>query len=421
MNYTLKVKNYNFNLFLVLFLFYYFIPNLYVLIDCILNNTEKGDFLGYNFSLSSFDMISLFILQSLLVLIIFILGVSFLKVKENRINLYVDKKIHYIVFIFLILNIIVLLETGLGKVAPQKERIQLSTLLNFFNISTFFCVIYFWISYNFKNKLFLINLFLYIILEFAKGWTGMFFFFFTFYFFKFLNRLNLKNRLIFFIIITLLAYIFGSAAYKEIYLIRELIRSVSFIEIDYNTALTKLMYRISFISRGFVAYENTDTIATLYQRQGKDLAEIYSFLRPSVPYFMFDKEFKIVNNLIIEAVYGFHTFGSSNFGLLPYLIVIFKIGIDIFLFYIVVAFVFIFFIRFIYSLFANKNNLQNLNFSFLSLLMIYSLNGSLETSFFNFVQIVYWMALLFSFGIIKIKIKKVLKYDLHYSCTSTTS
>ena len=190
-----------------------------------------------------------------------------------EINYYVDKNIGYILLILQVLYFIYCMYYNVGVAA--SEHISKSTLLRkiwlLIPIDWMFLIYY---SLHKKNKLYRVNLLVYIISNIARGWSGQFLFLF---FFEYKTIKKNKILLLFFIIILLIIYpiiteikFFIRNNNIDINLngIYDLITNIDIITYlkDYEYFFTNLIGRLSVVSNVVELLHHVNYFELLYNK-----------------------------------------------------------------------------------------------------------------------------------------------------------
>ncbi|KDU26889.1 putative membrane protein [Escherichia coli 3-267-03_S4_C2] len=242
-----------------------------------------------------------------------------------------DKRIHFIIFVVLISQIIFLYYTGIGKVTVNVEQRSTSSFSAFFAILKpepfiFFYFLYYRLKPGFtfiKNKIFIFNMFLFIVFKLFQGWTS---FLLILFFLEVHARVQFtKNRLRYVLFIPLIIIFFGGWVYQYAYVLKNEIRGAKVESITYLQGVEHLASRLSMNPNSLGAYQNYSKVINLYQQEGLALKESKAFLRPITPGGLVDKNFRNINNNVMTSYTpDLNQFTSSDFGIVMYYSILFN-------------------------------------------------------------------------------------------------
>lgn len=244
-----------------------------------------------------------------------------------------QEKVEKWLFFFSIIKIIFVLLTGIGKAGTVKSS-SLSTVINLFNFDFLFYYYYLLYRENVTRNFILISI-LFCLYQLLCGWTG---FVLSFVIIELYVR-SFKKGFFKYLLIMPFIFFFGGLFYQFLYPFKNFIRLGFFEAINYFESLEKLFERMTFFSHSCVGVQNSEEIINLYYQYGYNFTEIKDFFRPIVPSFLMEKDFRNLNNLIMQSVYPtIQSTTSSNIGGIFYLYILFKIScIDFVLYWVFFA------------------------------------------------------------------------------------
>lgn len=311
------------------------------------------------------------------------------------------RKFNSVFFILVVSQIIFLLITDVGRVGSSAQS-GMSFILAILNVDSIFGLYYF-LCRDLEKKKYFLNIALYIALKLIQGWTGMLLsiaLFELYFYYKKRKKINLLN-LVKLIFISIGAISIGAKIYQYAYAFKFYIRSNTMINLSYFEGFSNLVNRLSFFPMSIGAHQNEDLIKQLYLVNYAKFAELQSFFRPMLPRFIMpDKEFGVLNNIVIQSFFNDVTYTtSSNFGFIMYTKTLFQINlIEGFLWLICTIFM-CSIIRKLYNSLEQYNGQLDFLY-FILLLNIYSV-ASLEQVFgYGYSRLIYIIPILISLKVI---------------------
>lgn len=384
-------------------IFRYIIPNGIILLSILNDGKGHGEFASVYIIISNIDIVLLYLAQSVL----YFIGVLYIEKTENTKYYFIKKnmfevdsrKLDVLVFVLILINTGYYYFTGIGK-AGSLITTRFSFIFNFISVDPFF-MIYYVIGRDKNKKLYVFNVLIYLLLSLTKGWTGQIFFVLSFELYLFFR----KPRNVLFGFFMPLCYILGGITYAYLYPIKMYFRIGVWEALNFSEAFEKVIERFSVLPASIVGIQNSDIINFQYHFYQYSHTELYAVLRPSIPSFLMpDKSFRSINNLLMYSVYpGIESTTSSNMGLMSYIYNL--VGISKFdaLIYAIIIVLIIYIYRLLFTKFWTRNNSGGLNILLFFTILSYIDNGSIETSFYGFLGIVYFIILLIFLKIITIK------------------
>ena len=376
----------------------YIFINLYLGIMILKNQMYYGDFLYQPLKLNK-EIVVLFILMNTLLFSGFYFLYKKIKIKlplkRYSFSLNINK-LNIFFLVIIIIQILFYLKTGIGKVGTIKNN-NFSFIFNLFNLDCFF--LFYYIIARKKNFLYIFNTLLCITYYLMRGWTGIFLYIFIIEGSLFLNKRNLSNIYIIFIVPIL---VLGGKIYQYLYILKFYIRRNMIFQVTFLDGINHLLERLSIISNSLMGFQNAELIKNLYLEQNLKYVEIISFFRPFTPSFLFDKNFKILNNLIISSVFGNSDNNSYVIGFISYIYNLYNIGIkELVLWTIFFLVVFLLYIKLV-MFFIKATEKKELKI----LIYIYILElcngGSLEMNNYGWPKIYFLILIFLIFGIVKV-------------------
>lgn len=328
-------------------------------------------------------------------------------VAGNELKLNFDKKkIHYVMLVLLLAELIFLRKTGVG-ILEQRNTSKFSFIFNFFKIEKFF-EMYYVLARNTKKPLYWINVAIFIWYRFSAGGTSilLFVFFVEIYFFMKYKKCwinQIAKKISGFVVLS--AIFIGSYLYKFLYPYKFLVRIGIAFQITYSDAVGKLLGRLSYFSNTILAVQNHAKIAQLYQLQGKWDAEIANILKSMIPSFiMHDKSFRPLSNLIwqSESANIADNVGTT-WNVFVYFYNLMESSFACFVFVIIIEMVVLFFTIWLLKAFDNENHDANLLLFYFALQVM--MGGTLTNLFsYNYLGCIYPIVFFLIFGVIKVRI-----------------
>jgi hypothetical protein len=314
-----------------------------------------------------------------------------------------NKKRFSILFLFVaIAQMIFFLRTGVGKVGGDATS-PISFIFSMFSLNSLFGLYYFTCRSGTKRFLYFLNIVLYCALQLMKGWSGFLLAIFFYEIFLYFKRNPIKSVYSYtrVLIIPIIAILIGGKVYQYLHAYKNLVRFNAEIENTYSEGVTLLLSRLSFFPVAVGSFQNSNIIEDLYYYNYVPLRETQALFRPISPGFiMKDKDFRIIGNLVIQS---FHpevsSATSSNFGILSYLSLLFKINLFEFVLYILTCTSLVVLVK---SLFDSIEQYKGeLNFLYFMLLLNLYEVGSLEMVFgYGIVPIVFFIPIFLVFKIV---------------------
>lgn len=135
---------------------------------------------------------------------------------------------------------------------------------------------------------------------------------------RFNNRKRISTKYVF--VIPMVVIFLGGFVYQQVYVIKNHIRgNLAIMDISYLEGVQHLSTRLSMNSMSLGAYQNVDRIVDLYRAESLSLKESKALLRPVLPGQLMDKNFRSLNNNIVQSYTPTITAStSSDFGIVMY-------------------------------------------------------------------------------------------------------
>jgi hypothetical protein len=419
----MKVLKFRKNISIELFIIYFWILLDLVQLSFILyNHILVGDFFPWQLTVDNITIIIIFSFQCLLYFLTYKFYIFFIKQKRIlkvhiNFNKTLYKFIDWFFFLLLILNFIFYLQHISNPVGIYKPN-SISFIIHLIDITAIFPFYYFLNRNKGSKILYITNIIVYLIIQIAKGWSGIFLqlFLFELYF-----RSKGKINLLFFLILPLF-FIIGIFIYQYIYPLKLAIRSHSNISIltlepiPFSLATILLIGRLSMIGNLITIFQYKNDILYLLNNIYPWNFEILKFIRNITPSF-------IASQLFPQSIFLYGTIGNvlwflktgnvyelntTIYGFGPTLLgssylLLLRNPMEFILFYLLTIFV-IFYIKAILDTFNNKD----VYFPFY-LILIYFVHEAGETSV-AFAKV--WFSLTAFFIVIlfaKLIINKIIK------------
>jgi hypothetical protein len=323
-------------------------------------------------------------------------------------------RLSWLLSITLILQILFLLITGVGRITfGEPATSPYSTLFALIKPDPF-VFLYFLIIRNkehfsyISEKHFSINIICYCLLKLLQGWSSFLFIFFVLEcFVRFRRSSHFGKKMVILIPATII--FLGGLVYQQMFVLKNQIRGNNSIQdISYVQAVQHLSSRLSMNATSLGAYQNMDEVTSLYKAEGLDFKESKALFRPLVPSTFMDKEFRNLNNNIMHSYTPTLSAGtSSDFGFIMYYSILFKSSTFDFITSILVTITMIFFAKIYFD--TMSNNKPILDFLFFLILFKFTYTVSLENVVGQgFVPYIYLTALMWLFGGIKFTPKRTL-------------
>ena len=318
-----------FNIFVGIYMQFYIIPTIIEGIMCIYTRTAIGDeTLGLNLQ---FNRLQIFLL--LLVRIAILLLAKPIFQLSQSVKLQIDKShkfksefshnIHIFIFALFLVQLFATVLFGNGKVSVDggstTQHNFITTILSLLKIQCIF-PLYYIFARDEKNKIYWINILMYILIRLTQGWSSVILqvvMFELFYFIMRTKNTKIIRALKYFPTLFISGLLFaGAFLYKFIWPLKHMIRyGYSVGTISFFESLEKLVSRLTDFPLSLVAYQNNSKIAALYKSQGIWNAEFLSFFRSLLPRnIMPVKEFRKFGNLVKQSIWlGIGTDTSSGY------------------------------------------------------------------------------------------------------------
>jgi len=359
-------------------------------------------------SITSFEVIALTIFNIIIFYLVYMLYIISIKRKflfSKKVTFsFIMGRSHKIFFVILVLQIIFLLITGVGRVSitGDVKSHPLSFIFSILKPDSFILIYYVLVRVNSKfktiNKLFLINISLFFMLKLLQGWSSfiLIFFFLEMYCKFYKKPSNSVNFYVF--LIPLIVIFFGGWLYQYVYVIKNTIRGNLVEDITYVDGVLSLSSRLSMNPTSLGAYQNVNKISKLAKQENITLKESKSLLRPIVPSFFFDKNYRNLNNSVVHSYTATLTSAtSSDFGIMMYSITLYKTDLTDFTLYIILLIVLLLFVKFFLDSLCNGDG--SLDFIFFLILFKVAYTSTLENVFGQgFIPSIYFTLLFIVLG-----------------------
>lgn len=396
-------------LFLILF-------SLWISFFQILNlNMNVGEFSPFPLVVSGIEIFCILLLNSFLFVVFYFIAAFSNKKKfviSKRFTIKLNQHRLNIVFLALLsLQLLFLIVTGVGRLLSDATH-PFSPLFAIFSPDAFF-PIYYLINRvktnQGKNKLFFISVFLFSLLKILQGWSAFILVIAFLELFYRTSMVKLKFKTVFIAtLIPLLVLLVGGGVYSYVYKLKNTIRGNSVTELSYYEGVEQLASRLSMLPVSIAAYERTNSVVTIFQKDAIEYKEIMGLGRPILPRFiMQDKEFRPLGNNVMEAYYPDITDKtSSNMGLFMYLYILTIADVSQALMFIIVVSLLIFVVKLFLD--SIEQYPRQLSFVLFMLLMNVVDIASLEVVFgYGFIKALTVFMLCFLFGAFKIVLKNI--------------
>lgn len=325
------------------------------------------------------------------------------------------ERVNLIMSFILFLQITFLLVTGVGRVTfGEPATSPYSSLFAFIKPDPFIFVYFLLVRCNvgFKyqeNKHFLFNIVAYSVLKLLQGWSG---FIFLFFILECFSRFKLKRNfgLKFVFLIPLFVVFVGGLFYQQIYVIKNQVRgNHSVTEISYIEGVQHLSSRLSMNPTSLGAYQNHSQVVDLYKGESIELKESLALLRPIVPGGLMDKNFRNLNNNIMQSYTPtLRSSSSSDFGFVMYYMILYEASKLDFVLSIILTVVFIMLAKVYFDTISNGKGLLDILFFLLLFKFIYTV--SLESVIGQgFIPNLYITVILLLFGGFKLVRRKAIE------------
>lgn len=382
----------------------------------IANYKSLGEASGMPLTMSRESILLILILQ---VVSIFIVYPLFLRTKDlkmcfaEKVDLHfiVDKRrIHIVTFAIILAELIFSVRTGNGIVGREATS-NFSALFNLIKVSPWM-MIYYVAARDEKNRLYWLNIVLYILYEFILGWSGQIL---SVTMLELFLRgkhneagIILKTFIRFRTMATVAAFAVGSFFYRFIYALKFSIRLNvpvgSIPPLSMARGAEELMSRFTNFPITVSAVQNHSVIAHLYQSQHRNLWEVESIFSPLLPRFIMpNKEYRPLSNIVKWAIWEDQPKGTgTGYNFFVYWFNIFECDLGCFLLGTTVFLVFVVLSKkIIYMFDDDSKDVEVLYFMFLlSLFTETALGGNFG---YGYISLVYTIPVIMLFGGIKLK------------------
>lgn len=320
-----------------------------------------------------------------------------------------QQKIHPFIFIIFILEIVFTLRTGNGVVGntSQASGTMLSYIFNILKVNAFMPV-YYIAARDTKKKLYWINIVLWLIYMILCGWSStiMLIFFLEFYLRAKYRKSGYNTALLYraSAVIAGVATLAGGFFYKYLFAIKFTIRyGYNVAPLSYSEGLSKLILRFTSFPLAIVSWQNNDRIASLYQAQGVAYADVKSIFRSLVPGSLMNKNFRTLNNIIIQSMYSDVTnTTSSDYPLPLFWMNLIHADLGDFIVYLMITILFLVISKKIIYWFDNGSGDVDILYFFL--IFNFMSGYSIESLFgYGYMGLFYFISIMFILGIIKIE------------------
>lgn len=318
-----------------------------------------------------------------------------------------------IFFCLVLSQLIFLLVTDVGRVGSQATNLY-SPIFALLNVDVFFGFFYFLTrkSARVKKLYFGLVLFTYLVFKLLQGWSGVILvvFFFELYFYFKSRKIRPWCSVVIVVFLPLFLILSGGKLYHYIFPYKFEIRGMGISKINYSESVVHLTNRLTFFPIAVGAYEKNREIKLNILQDDASFREIKGFFRPFAPRFLMkNKEFRSINNLVIQAFYpDVTTTTSSDIGLIMYLITLFSSNMAEGLLWVLFTLVLLVINKIIIDSFEQYRG--QLNFLYFLLIMKLYYSASPEMVFsYGSIGLLLLLPLLFVTGTVKIK-KRAYEY-----------
>lgn len=310
-------------------------------------------------------------------------------------------------FCLVILQLIFLLVTDVGRVGSQATS-PYSPVFALLNVDAFFGFFYFLTrkSTRVKKLYFWLVVVTYLVFKFLQGWSGVVLvvFFFELYFYFKSRKITQWRRVVIVLFLPLFLILSGGKLYQYVFPYKFEIRGVGISEINYTESVVNLINRLTFFPIAVGAYEKNREIKHNAFNDNTSFREIRGFFRPFAPRLLMEnKEFRSINNLVIQAFYPeVSAATSSDVGLVMYLITLFSSNIAEGLLWVFFTMILLLINKGIIDSFEQYRG--QLNFLYFLLIMKLYYTASPEMVFsYGSIGVLFLLPLLFATGAVKVK------------------
>lgn len=374
---------------IVSFLLLYIISAFISLFQTLTQPNYPGELGEFTRSITSFDVVAISLLNiiSFFVCYFVFLALTGFRLKfDNKIHVEFNKKrINKVLTLLLAAQLSFLLTTNVGKVAVTASDVATSIyspLFAFLKPEPFIYMFFlaFRTEKNFtyrKNILFTFNILLFISFKILQGWTS---FLLIMFFLEIYARFQEKNNK-FVLLFPIFIIILGGGIYQYAFELKNEIRGVKKVEpLTYYQGVEQLTSRLSMNPVSLGAYENDNKIIELYKEDNREFKESVSLLRPIIPNRFIDKDYRILNNNVIESFYpDLNQYTSSDFGAVIYYYILFRASLPDFITTILIAIILILFAKIYFDSMSLYNGQYDILLFFIVFYSFYTV--SLENVF----------------------------------------
>lgn len=326
-----------------------------------------GDFFPWEVTLSDMQIILLASLQILSYFLVYKFYFFFIKNKKlTKTYINLDKNIYKFLdyfFSFWVMVNIIYLAIGLTCPAGSYKLSRVTFIIHLLPIDILF-VIYYILNRNQNNEIiYITNIILYLVLQLAKGWTGIILkIFFLEMYFRTKQKIHLK-----FLLLIPIIFISGVVLYQFAYPLKQAIRyGLSIYILPFSEAFVLLLNRLSMMGNMLAIFQYHSDILNLLNSFYPMNFEILKFFRAMIPSFIATKIFPLevtyygtIGSILwifktgVTPLYEqFIGFGPTLVGT-SYLLLL-RNPIELILFYLFAILV-VFYTKFILDLFRNQD------------------------------------------------------------------
>lgn len=310
-------------------------------------------------------------------------------------------------FCLVILQLIFLLVTDVGRVGSQATS-PYSPVFALLNVDAFFGFFYFLTrkSTRVKKLYFWLVVVTYLVFKLLQGWSGVILvvFFFELYFYFKSRKIRPWRSVVIVLFLPLFLILSGGKLYHYVYPYKYEIRGMGISEINYSESVVQLTNRLTFFPIAVGAYEKNREIKLNILQDDTSFREIKGFFRPFAPRLLMEnKEFRSINNLVIQAFYPDETaITSSDIGLIMYVITLFSSNMAEGILWVFFTMILLVINKVIIDSFEQYRG--QLNFLYFLLIMKLYYTASLEMVFsYGSIGLLLLLPLLFATGAVKVK------------------
>ncbi|MBV5341697.1 MAG: oligosaccharide repeat unit polymerase [Deltaproteobacteria bacterium] len=317
-------------------------------------------------------------------------------------------------FCLLLLQLVFLLVTDVGRVGSQSTS-PYSSIFSLLNIDAFFGFFYFLTrkSDQVKKIYFWLVVITYLVFKLLQGWSGIILvvFFFELYFYFKSRKIRPWRSVAIVLFLPLILILAGGKVYQYVLPFKFEMRGLSLTEINYTESVVNLTNRFTFFPVAVGAYEKNREIIFNTLHDDTSFREIKGLFRPFVSKsMMINKEFRSINNLVMQAFYPDITATtSSDVGLIMYAITLFSSNLAEGLLWILMTMILLVINKALIDSFEQYPG--QLNFLYFLLVMKLYYTASPEMVFsYGSIGVFYLLPTLFITAAFKVKKKKTSGY-----------